>query len=69
MPNVLHMPPTIEHLPTSEVASVLSCDVRTVHRLVARGDLTPVIKLPGIRGALLFARTDVEALAERRAAA
>ena len=59
-------------IPTAEVARIYGCDVRTVHRLVARGRLTPAIKAPGLRGALLFRRADVLALAvevaERRTA-
>ena len=66
------MPQTPDLLPTAEVASIYGCDVRTVHRLVERGRLTPAIKAPGKRGALLFRRADVLALAvevaaERRA--
>ena len=55
--------PTPDLIPTSEVARIYGCDVRTVHRLVARGRLTPSIKAPGKRGALLFRRGDVLALA------
>jgi len=61
------MPQTPDLLPTSEVASIYGCDVRTVHRLVERGRLTPAIKAPGKRGALLFRRTDVLALAVQMA--
>lgn len=50
-------------LPTSEVARIYGCDVRTVHRMVAKGTLTPAIKAPGLRGALLFRREDVFAAA------
>lgn len=57
------MPTTPDLIPTSEVARIYGCDVRTVHRLVQRGRLTPAIKAPGLRGALLFRRSDVLALA------
>lgn len=50
---------TPDLLPTAEVARLLGRDVRTVHRLVARGDLTPAFKGPGLRGALFFRRSDV----------
>lgn len=36
-------------------------------RLVQRGALVPVVKLPGRTGAYLFDRTDVEALVAERA--
>jgi len=40
----------------------------SVIRLVKAGKLTPVQKLPGLRGAYLFNRADIEALAAERAA-
>ena len=40
----------------------------TITRLVQAGKLTPAVKLPGRRGAYLFNRADVEALAAERAA-
>lgn len=53
---------TPEYLPTAEVARALEVDVRTVHRMVSRGKLTPAIKAPGLRGAYLFSPADVSAL-------
>ena len=55
--------PTPDLLPTSEVARIYGCDVRTVHRMVAKGLLVPAIKAPGLRGALMFRRSDVLAAA------
>lgn len=52
---------------TAEVAALLDVDRRTVHRMVAAGALTPTLKLPGLTGALLFDRADVEAFAAERA--
>lgn len=63
MPNVHGMTTTPDLIPTAEVARIYGCDVRTVHRMVARGVLTPAIKAPGKRGALLFRRSDVFAAA------
>ena len=68
MPTVWHMPyvSPMTHpdlIPTAEVAAIYGCDVRTVHRLVERGRLTPAIKAPGKRGALMFRRADVLTLA------
>ena len=57
------MPNVPDLLPTREVAAIYGCDVRTVHRMVARGDLIPAIKAPGPKGALLFRRDDVFAAA------
>jgi len=55
-------------LTAAEVARIYGCHVRTVHRMVAKGDLPPAIKGPGIRGTLFFRRSDVLAVAARRAA-
>lgn len=54
-------------LPTAEVARIYGCDVRTVHRMVARGLLTPAVRAPGLRGALFFRRSDVLAAATAQA--
>lgn len=66
--NVPFMPTTPDLLTAAEVATIYGCHVRTVHRLVQRGDLTPAIKAPGLRGALFFRRADVLALAAVKAA-
>ncbi|WP_298038354.1 hypothetical protein [uncultured Microbacterium sp.] len=39
---------------TREVADALQTTTREVARRVERGDLVPVTKLPGLRGAFLF---------------
>lgn len=39
-----------------------------ISKIVRSGKLTPAVRLPGIRGAMLFHRADVEALAAERAA-
>lgn len=56
-------------LTSSQVAQRLACSTRTVHRLIDSGDLAPVQKLPGLRGANLFDRVHVEALAIQRGVA
>lgn len=62
--------PDHDLIPTTEAAHILGCsDVFAVHRLVRSGALRPAMKAPGRRGALLFARADVEALRDARAAA
>lgn len=55
-------------IPTAEVAAILGKEVRTVHRMVERRELTPAVKTPGLRGAYLFRREDVERLAQGSAA-
>ena len=51
-----------EHLTTAKVADLLGVDVRTVHRWVDAGRLTPAMKLDGLRGPYLFERAEVERL-------
>lgn len=48
---------------TTEAAATLGVSVRTVHRMVAQGMLSPAGKLPGHTGAYLFDLGDVLALA------
>lgn len=45
---------------TREVAEVLGVSPAQVTRLVASGDLTPAAKAPGLRGAFLFTKEEVE---------
>lgn len=57
------MPNSPELVTTAEVADRLGCDVRTVHRMVRTGRLTPVQKLPGRTGSYVFSPADIDALA------
>lgn len=50
-----------ELIGVAEAAEIIGRDKRTVHRMVARGELEPASKLPGLRGAFVFRRADVEA--------
>lgn len=59
--------PQLEQCTTKQAAEALHTDRKGVRRLVERGALVPVLKLPGLTGAYLFARADVEALAAERA--
>lgn len=45
---------------TAEAAEILGLSVRSVLRLVERGDLRPAMKLPGRTGAYLFDVSDLE---------
>jgi predicted site-specific integrase-resolvase len=47
---------------SAEAATILSVDQATISRWVANGTLTPATKLPGLSGAFLFHRTDIEKL-------
>lgn len=49
-------------IPTDEAARLLGCDVSTIARWVRSGKLTPTIKAPGLRGAMLFSRSDVQSI-------
>lgn len=60
--------PTPAPIPVSEAARLLGVHARTVHRLVTRGALRSVAKAPGLRGAYFLDRTEVAALATKRAA-
>lgn len=53
---------------TADVARRLEVDVRTVHRMVRRGELVPAMKVPGLRGALLFDAAEVARIEKVRAA-
>jgi hypothetical protein len=52
-----------------EVAVLLGCSIRTVHRLVASEALIPAQKLPGPNGAFLFDSNAVDAFRRQKAAA
>lgn len=51
-----------ELVPTSEVAARLGVTPKTVARWAAEGRITPAIKAPGLRGAMLFRVDDLDAL-------
>lgn len=57
-----------ELVSTAEAARIIGRHVRTIHRAVADGRLTPITKIEGKTGAYLFRRADVEALRESGAA-
>jgi excisionase family DNA binding protein len=60
------MPPP-DLLSTTRAAVLLDCSLKTVHRLVADGKLTPYMLAPGgPHGAFMFKRSDVERLAKKR---
>ncbi len=52
---------------STEACTILKIDKATISRWVAAGRITPVAKLPRKNGAFLFARADIDAIAEARA--
>lgn len=56
------MEPDSEIITSAEAAKILGLSSSTFHRWVNAGRLTEVAKVPGIRGARMFRRSDVEAL-------
>lgn len=54
---------------TAELAALRGVSTRTIIRQAERGDLPVAAKAPGIRGAYLFDRAAVEALATRKSVA
>jgi hypothetical protein len=53
---------------TRDVVDILGVTPSAVSLMVKRGVIRPVLKAPGTRGAFLFLRSDIEALAQRRRA-
>ena len=53
-------------LTTRQAATRLRVDVSTLSRWVASGRIHPAIKLPGIRGAMLFDPAEVERVEAER---
>ncbi len=49
---------------TAEVSAIFRRDKTTINRWADAGRLPTTAKAPGLRGARLFAREDVEALAD-----
>lgn len=56
-----------ELIGVAEASEITGLDKRTLHRKVERGELQAVSKLPGLRGAYIFARSEIERLAKERA--
>lgn len=60
--------PTLDLIPTAEVAEIVGVGVATVNRWAENGTLPTAARAPGPRGARLFARPDVLRIAEERRA-
>lgn len=54
---------------SAEAAQMCGVDRATFNRWAAEGEIEPVVAMPGKRGARLYSREAVEALAARKAAA
>jgi len=59
---------TDQLITTTDAATLLGLDRRTVSARVRHGTLAPVMKLPGERGAYLFDRDEIKRLAEQETA-
>lgn len=53
---------TVQLIGVAEASKLTGLDRRTLHRRVERGELHPVSKLPGLRGAYIFDRSEIEEL-------
>ena len=51
-----------KQIATAEAARILGSSVSQLNRLAASGQIPHVAKAPGIRGAYIFNRSDIEAL-------
>lgn len=56
-------------VPSREAAKIAKVSLSTWHRIVERQEVRPAMKAPGLRGAFMFRRADVERFARKRAAA
>jgi excisionase family DNA binding protein len=61
--------PTTDLIGSLEAAEILHVNQATVTRWVHKGKLPTAVKAPGIRGARLFHREHIVALAQQRQAA
>lgn len=53
---------------TAEACEALGVSKDTLIRMAARGEVTPLHKMPGPNGAYVFSRTEIERLAADKAA-
>lgn len=61
--------PDPDLLSTVEAAEIIGVERSTLSRWIDAGRITPALKLPGINGAHLFARSEVERVRDDYAAA
>jgi predicted site-specific integrase-resolvase len=64
-----HTSPTPDLIASVEVCKRLRIDRSTLSRWVKNGEATPAMRLPGPRGAFLFAPAEVDRLVETKAPA
>ena len=65
---LIDMTDQVELLGSREVCRELEIDKSTLTRWVAAGIVTAAKKLPGLNGAFLFTRTEIDRLKSERAA-
>lgn len=60
---------TDDYLESAEVVQILNIDRSTLSRWVTSGRIKPAMKLRGLRGAFLFAPTEVERVRQQSSSA
>jgi excisionase family DNA binding protein len=63
LPHDASVPNHDDLITVAEAAELLDTSVATIHRRIKSGNLPAAKKLPGLRGAVLLRRSDVEAVA------
>jgi excisionase family DNA binding protein len=58
------VPTTTDLITSAQASRIIGIHHSTVLKWVKAGRLTPAMKVPGLRGPMLFAREDVERLAD-----
>ena len=53
-----------ELIGTAEAAAIIGVERSTLSHWIAKGRITPAMKLPGTTGALLFTRAEAERVAD-----
>ena len=66
MRSLMHM--HNEMLTTAQVAEALAVNPSSISRMVARGELAPQFKAPGVRGPMFFSPSEVERVIAARSA-
>ena len=57
---------TGDTMSAEQAAQRLGCSGRTIRRMVTRGELEPLLKMPGETGAYVFEAAEIERAAARR---
>lgn len=69
MTETAQSPTSDDLIPTAEACRILDRDRSVLSRWVTAGRIKPALRAPGLRGAMMFRRVEVEALAAELAEA